>query len=136
SRAGTAPRVNAYAAIVLVALLVGFVVERMADWLNLGALTPEPPHELRHLYDRERYRKAQDYLRARTRFGIVSASVDLVLLLGFWLAGGFGWLDRVVRALADGPIVRGVLFIGALALGRLLLALPLRWWSTFVIEAR
>lgn len=127
---------NAYAAIVLTALLVGFVIERAADWLNLRALTPEPPPEFRDLYDDERYRRAQEYLRARTRFGIVTASFDLVLLLAFWFAGGFGWLDRVVRALVDGPILRGLLFLGALGLGRLVIGLPFRWWSTFVVEAR
>jgi STE24 endopeptidase len=128
--------VNAYGAIVLVALLVGFVLERVADWLNLRALTPEPPPEFRDLYDRERYARAREYLGARTRFGIVTAAIDLVLLLAVWFAGGFGWVDRLARALADGPILRGLIFLGTLGLGRFVLTLPLRWWSTFVVEAR
>jgi STE24 endopeptidase len=128
--------VNAYGAIVLVALLVGFVLERVADWLNLRALTPEPPPEFRDLYDRERYARAREYLGARTRFGIVTAAIDLVLLLAVWFAGGFGWVDRLARALADGSILRGLIFLGTLGLGRFVLTLPLRWWSTFVVEAR
>jgi STE24 endopeptidase len=54
----------------------------------------------------------------------------------FWFAGGFGWLDRTVRSLRLGPLPTGLLFLGALGLAHTLLTIPLRWWSTFVIEAR
>jgi len=41
-----------------------------------------------------------------------------------------------VRGLGLGAIPSGFVFIGSLALGRGILAIPLRWWSTFVIEER
>jgi STE24 endopeptidase len=104
--------------------------------LNLRALDPDVPPEFRSVYDPGRYRRAQEYTRARTRFGLVTRTLDVVLLLVFWLAGGFAWLDGLARGLGLGPVATGLVFLAALGLGRFVLALPLRWWSTFVVEER
>lgn len=139
------PAFNVYAVVILVALLADFVVERTADLLNLGALRRQPPEELRDLYDPERYQRSQAYTRAGTRLGMVSSTVSLVVLLGFWLVGGFAALDGWVRALAghllgDGAatdtVVLGLLYLGALGLGASLISLPFALYSTFVIEER
>jgi STE24 endopeptidase len=88
------------------------------------------------VYDAERYRRSQEYTRARTRFSFWPQAFDLALLLGFWFAGGFAWLDGWTRALGYGPIVTGLVYVGVLALAKVVLDLPFRYWSTFVIEER
>jgi STE24 endopeptidase len=128
--------VNAYAAVALAALVGEFALARLADALNLRALAGAPPPEVRAAWDADRVRRARDYTRETTRLGIVTATLDLAVLLGFWFAGGFGALDRAVRALGLGAIPTGLAFIAALGLGRFALALPVRWWATFRIEAR
>lgn len=127
---------NTYALIILVALLGEYALNLAADLLNLRALRPEPPAGFDDVYDADRYRRSQEYTRARTRFGFVPAAVDLVLLLVFWGAGGFRWLDEQLRALDFGPLATGLLFIGALVAAKLVIDLPFRWYSTFVIEER
>jgi len=127
---------NAYGAIVLTALLFEFALGVVADALNLRALDPEVPAEFRDVYDADRYRRVQAYTRARARFGLVTSAVDLGLLLAFWFMGGFALLDDSLRRLGLGPIGTGLLYLGALGVGRLIVALPFRWWSTFVIEER
>ena len=127
---------NAYAAIVLAALLLEYVVGIVADLLELRALRPEPPPEVADVYDPERYRRSQEYTRARTRFRLVPATFHLLVLLGFWGAGGFAWLDGATRALELGPIPTGLVFVGALALASSLLGLPFAWYATFRIEER
>ncbi|HUE29353.1 MAG TPA: M48 family metallopeptidase [Verrucomicrobiae bacterium] len=127
---------NLWAAVILAALLLDFAVERLADVLNLGHLGRTLPPELRDAYDADRYHRAQGYARARTRFGILVATVDLAALLAFWFARGFDRLDQGVRGLGLGGIASGLVFIGALGLARAVLALPFGWWSTFVIEER
>jgi STE24 endopeptidase len=104
--------------------------------LNIRALAPVPPPEFRDVFDAARYRRSQFYTRARTRFGIVASSAELLALLAFWYAGGFGWLDRMARGFHLGPVATGLVFVGALALARALLGLPFALWSTFVIEER
>jgi len=127
---------NVYGLIILAALLLAFGLRVAADLLNLGALDPALPVEFRGVYDADRYRRSQEYTHVRTRFGLLTTTLDLALLLAFWFAGGFGWLDRQVRALGVGPIPTGLCFIALLGLGRSILAVPFRWWSTFVIEER
>jgi STE24 endopeptidase len=127
---------NAWAVVVLVAVLLEYGLELAASLLTLRALDPRVPPEFRDLYDAAAYRRSQEYTRVRTRFGIVADTVQLALFLVFWLAGGFAWLDDLVRRPGLGPVATGLLFIGALAVGRGLVGLPFRWWSTFVIEQR
>lgn len=108
----------------------------LADVLNLRALAPAPPAEFRDVLAPERYHRVHAYTRARTRFGLLASTVQLLVLLAFWLAGGFGWLDRVVRDLGLGPVPTGLLFVGGLALAQAAVSLPFALWSTFVIEQR
>src|SRR5262245_7215716 len=108
----------------------------LSDLLSLRTQTPAPPPELRDVFDSDRYRRSQAYMRSRTRFGAIASTVQLLILLLFWFAGGFGWIDRATRALGFGSIVTGLAFIGALGLARLLVGLPFAAWSTFVIEER
>jgi len=119
-----------------VALLVDAGIELLAGALNLRALATPLPPELRALYDSARHERARAYTRVRLLFAMLRAVFDLALLLAFWLAGGFGVLDDRVRALGLGSIGTGLLFLGALGGGSMLVHLPLRWWSTFVIEER
>jgi STE24 endopeptidase len=127
---------NVWGAAVLAGLLLQLGLDLAAEALNVRALDPEVPPEFRGVYDPERYRLAQEYARTRARFGMVSEAASVAAVIGFWFAGGFEQLDRMVRGLALGPIPTGLLFLGALALGRAILAIPFRWWATFVIEAR
>jgi STE24 endopeptidase len=127
---------NAYAWVILGALVVHHGLGLVADLLNLRGLAPEVPAEMRDHYDAERYARSQAYTRARTRFGFVAQGFDLVVLLVFWFAGGFAWLDDRVRGLGHGPMVTGLVFIGALGLAKMLLDLPFKYVSTFVIEER
>src|SRR5262245_44375456 len=127
---------NAYGLVILVALLVQNALGLLADWLNLRALRPELPAEFRDVYDAERYARSQEYTRVRTRFGFWPQAIDLVLLLAFWFGGGFAWLDARVRALDLGPVASGLVYIGALALAKMLIDLPFRYYATFVIEER
>src|SRR2546428_633082 len=127
---------NRYMLVILAALLARYGLELAADSLNLRTLPPAPPPELGGAYDAERWRRAREYLSARIHFGMVASTVDLTALLAFWFAGGFGALDRWVRGFGGGPVACGLLFLGVLALARLGMALPLRWWSTFVVEER
>lgn len=84
---------NAYAWIILVALLVEYGLNLVGNRLNLSSLQLALPDEFRGSFDDERYTKSQDYTRTKTRFSMVMASFDLALLLVFWLSGGFAWLD-------------------------------------------
>ena len=127
---------NTYAILILLALVLEYLLHLTADLLNLKALEPELPGEFRDVYDAERYRRSQEYEWVNTRFGLIPTSFNLVVLLAFWFAGGFQWLDATVRGFGLNAILSGLSFIGTLLAAKLLLRLPFRWYGTFVIEER
>ncbi|MBI9087345.1 MAG: M48 family metallopeptidase [Desulfobacterales bacterium] len=122
--------------VVLVVMLAEAGLRVAADLLNLRHCDGKVPRELADVYDPKRYAEAQAYLRARTRFGWVATGTHLTLVVGFWLFGGFSWLDIWTRGLGLGPIFTGLLYIGVLLLARWLTGLPLDLYATFVIETR
>ncbi len=127
---------NVYAAVILATLLVDYAVDLVAGLLNLKALDNELPAEFADVYDADSYRRSQVYTRVASRFGFVTSTFDLGVLLVFWLAGGFQVLDAWLRGFALSPLWSGLLFIGVLGLAKTILGLPFAVYSTFVIEER
>jgi STE24 endopeptidase len=104
--------------------------------LNLRALDLTAPAEFADVYAPEEYLRGQEYTRATTTFGWFRASVDLIMLVGFWLAGGFGWWDGIVRGLEWPAIAAGVVYLGGLFVAQALVDLPFDVYATFVLEQR
>ncbi|MBI2831404.1 MAG: M48 family metallopeptidase [Chloroflexi bacterium] len=127
---------NLFFIVILVALILDFVLGLAASLLNLKALKLEVPAALDGIYKEDEYRKSQEYLRVRTRFGLVGSIFNLALLLAFWFSGGFNFFDQIVRGWGFPPIVNGLLYIGILALAYSLIELPFSLYGTFVIEER
>ncbi|HEX9594168.1 MAG TPA: M48 family metallopeptidase [bacterium] len=127
---------NGFAAVVLAALLCDYALNGVANLLNLRAMGAAVPPPLADLYPPDTYRRSQEYTRARTRFGILAATFDLIVLLAFWVSGGFAHLDRWVRSLGLGEVWTGLVYIGLLALAATLVGLPFRYHATFGIEQR
>ena len=127
---------NEFALIILVAIVGEYALSALSSVLNLRALSPALPAEFGGVFEGERYARSQEYTRTRTRFGLVRGAVSLAVVLAWWQAGGFEWLDQLLRGLGYGSIVTGLLYIGALGLASTVLGLPFRLYSTFVIEQR
>jgi STE24 endopeptidase len=127
---------NIYAAIILATLLLDYFLNLIADLLNLNHLSGDLPEEFKGVYDAEAYAKSQDYTRVNTRFGFVTTSFNLILLLVFWFVGGFNYLDNLVRTWNLHFIWTGLLYIGILILIKTILSLPFSIYATFVIEER
>lgn len=127
---------NPYLFFVLV-FLIGFTLfNAWIQWLNLRAIHPEIPAEFADLYDADRYRKSQAYLRDSTRFDISSSLIKTAVSLGFILLGGFAWLHQTAVSGADSLIGQGLIFAGLLVLLSTGFGLPFQIYDTFVLEAR
>ena len=127
---------NIYSYIILTALLLQFLLDNIADALNLKALRHEIPPALAGVYKPDEYQKSQEYTRSLTRFGFVTSSFGLLIILLFWFTGGFNFLDQIVRSWDFGPIANGLCYIGILMIAYELLTLPFSVYATFVIEER
>ena len=127
---------NTIAFIILFAFFFDFVLNVLADYLNLSRLRDDLPRDFEGVYDPERYRRSQEYLKDNTRFGWVTATFELIVILAFWFGKGFPLLDGWVRAFNYGPIVCGLIYMAALMLFKSILSLPFSIYHTFVIEER
>lgn len=119
---------------IVLGLFLLWKVDLIANLLNLKSLSPDIPETFQEYVDAEAYEKSQEYTRARAVFSIAEGIFSLLVLFTFWWLGGFGWLDEAVRGLGKGPILTGMLFVGALVVGQQLLSIPFDLYSTFNIE--
>jgi len=127
---------NVFALIILVALFLDYSLGMAANILNLKALVLEIPGDLDGVYKPEDYRRSQEYTRVATRFGFVTGTFTLVVTLSFWFAGGFAFLDGLVRGWGLPTLINGLLYIGILLAGYGLLTIPFSIYHTFVLEQR
>ena len=81
------------------------------------------------------HQRAADYTVAKTRFGMLEALIDTVLLFAFTLGGGLNLAAAAVGAVPAGYL-RELALIGAVVLVLGLAGLPFTWHRTFGIEAR
>ena len=89
---------NTIALIILLAIIFDFILNGIADYLNLKMLRSDLPQPFQGVYDPDRYRKSQQYLKVTTRFGWISGTFSVSLILLFWFGNGFPWLDEWVRS--------------------------------------
>ncbi|MBC8478100.1 MAG: M48 family metallopeptidase [Candidatus Delongbacteria bacterium] len=127
---------NMYLVIILAALAGEWLLNSLARYLNLRALDPRLPHEFEGECDTDKYRVAQEYTRTNTRFKQVVATIQVVIMAGFILLGGFNWVDLMVRARQLPEIWTGLLFFGVLFLLSEIVSLPFSIYQLFVIEEK
>lgn len=127
---------NFYSLIILIALALDFILDLVSNGLNLKALSKNLPQEFEGIYDEPTYSKSQQYTRTQTKFGFITGSFDLGLLLAFWFSGGFNLLDSFVRGFGFGELVTGLIYISILLIAKSIISLPFSIYSTFVIEER
>ena len=122
--------------IIIGALLGEYILSTVSAILNMNSITDEVPANFSDVYDAKKYADSQAYLRARTRFGILSSTFGLIVILVVIHAGIFGVLDQFVRGQTASPIFGGLLFFGIIFLINDVLNIPFSLYSTFVIEQK
>jgi STE24 endopeptidase len=123
---------NIIAIIILFAIFIDLILNGLADYFNLKMLHKDLPDSFRGIYEPDRYRQSQDYLRTNTRFGWVTSALNIILILIFWFGKGFPLLDQWVRSWNQGPIVTGLMYIGILIVIEERFGFNKTTWSTFV----
>jgi len=122
--------------IIITILILDFVFGLWLDYLNYRHRKTDIPKELEGIYNEEQYRKQQEYKKVNTRFGFISGGFSFAVLMVFLFAGGFLWLDGIIRSITEQPILMALLFFGILMLASDILGTPFAVYQTFVIEER
>ena len=101
-----------------------YLLETVSVLLNLKHLSQPLPDDFKDVFSAEDFGKSQAYSRESARFDLLASGVRLAVFLGFWLGGGFPWLQAVVSGITASPILQGLLGISLLHLGSSLISLP------------
>jgi STE24 endopeptidase len=127
---------NIYTVIILSAVIIGFLLDIISELLNLKNLSTKLPKEFEDVYSSDDYKKSQEYTKVNTKFGFISSTFSLIVLLFFWFLGGFPSINEFVVTKIDGTIWQGLAFIGIIVFVQTVLSLPFSIYSTFVIEEK
>lgn len=121
---------------ILFVLIANFIFERWLDYLNTTNWSSELPPELLGIYNEEKYQKSIEYEKVTYRFSVVTESLGFIAVLLIFIAGGFGWLDGIIRSRVTNPIYIALIFFAILGLVTEIVSLPFSWYDTFVIEEK
>ena len=127
---------NLYYYIIVIAIIIEYLFSSISSILDIKNITPTIPSDFKKAYDQEKYILSQDYLKARTSFGLFSSSFSLILIMIVIHSDIFGLLDQFVRGQSDSYILQGLLFIGIIYFFQDIVSLPFSIYHTFVIEER
>ena len=127
---------NLYYYIIVIAIIIEYLFSSFSSVLDIKNITPTIPSDFKKAYDQEKYILSQDYLKARTRFGLFSSTFSLILIMIVIHSDVFGLLDQFVRGQSDSYILQGLLFIGIIYFFQDIASLPFSIYHTFVIEER
>jgi len=122
--------------LVIAFILLEYALARVLDYLNTKNWSPEIPDEMKGHIDEKKYEQARQYNLAHKRFGLVTATFSLVLVIAMLVSGGFGELDAWARQLTESPILLALIYFGVLYLAYDFISLPFSVYNTFVIEAK
>ena len=127
---------NLYYYIIVIAIITEYLFSSISSILDIKNITPTIPSDFKKAYDQEKYILSQDYLKARTRFGLFSSTFSLILIMIVIHSDIFGLLDQFVRGQSDSYILQGLFFIGIIYFFQDIVSLPFSIYHTFVIEER
>lgn len=122
--------------IILGISLISYLFDQALDYLNLKALKPEVPSEIKDFYDAEKYHKSIAYQKEQSRFSFISSAFSFILSFGMLLLGGFGLVDSWLRPVIENQIVLALVFFGVIMIVSDVISIPFQWYSTFVIEEK
>ena len=125
-----------YYLIIIGALILEYLLSTISSVFNMNSVSEDVPNGFQDHYDEDKYAKSQAYLKDNTRFGLLSSTFSLALMLIVIHTGLFGILDHIVRAQTVHPILAGLLFFGIIFIVNDMINLPISLYGTFVIEEK
>ena len=122
--------------IILAIVIFDFTLERLLDWLNSTRWSSKLPDELKGIYDPDRYKKSQKYEKENQKFGKLTSSFSLTIMVAMLFLAGFAVVDNWAREISANQVVIALIFFGILGLAMDIVNTPFSLYDTFVIEEK
>ncbi len=125
-----------YFYIIIGMILFEYVLSVVVNLLNLKSLNPILPKEFEDIYDKEKYKKSQNYTKSNTKFSFLTSSFSVLISLYFIFGGLYNSIDLYVRGFGHSEILTGLLFFALLFMINDILNIPFSLYKTFTIEEK
>jgi STE24 endopeptidase len=122
--------------IILAIATMSYLFDQALDFINLKSQRHDMPDDIATFYDRDKYIKSLHYHKELTNFSFLTSAFSFLLSAFMLFAGGFGWLDTLLRMYVHNEILLALVYFGVLMLASDLLGIPFQVYSTFVIEEK
>jgi len=122
--------------ILILILLISFIIDKVLDALNEKHFNDDIPAELADVYDKDEYKKSQDYKKANAKFSSINALFSILVTIGFFFLDGFKYVDDFARSYSENSILVALIFFGVIMVGSDILTTPFSYYKTFVIEEK
>ena len=114
--------------------VLGFVTERLLDYLNSKMWSVKLPDKLIGICDEEEYKKSQLYEKEGKSLSMWSSSFNLLVILAMIVFGGFAYVDNISRTISANPVICALLFFGIIGFASDIINIPFSYYDNFVIE--
>lgn len=121
---------------ILIIPVAGFFTERYLSHLNSKMWSVTLPEKLKGLCDEDEYRKTQLYQKENNRLELWTSLLNMAVMLGAIIAGGFAWLDLFARTLSLNIVIISLIFFGIIGFLSDIINIPFSFYDTFVIEKK
>jgi STE24 endopeptidase len=122
--------------LILIIPVTGFLTERYLDYLNSKMWSETLPDKLKDVCDQNEYRKTQKYDKENKKLSLWSSAINLLVILGMIIFGGFAVADNLSRSMSDNMVLVSLIFFGIIGLASDLINIPFGIYDTFVIEKK
>ena len=122
--------------LIIVIPILGFITERILDYLNSKMWSVNLPDKLVGICDENDYKKTQLYDKESKRLSVWAASFNLLIILCMIFLGGFTFVDNLARTINSNPVVCALLFFGITGFASDIINIPFSYYDNFVIEAK
>ena len=121
--------------IVIGVLVVNYIIDTGLTLLNVRYKKNPIPDNVKDLYEPARYKKWVNYTQTKTRFGLLTSGINLLVLLALLINGGA--LIQVLNEVAnsfDNPLLQTLVFLGLYQVISFVIGIVFSYYQTFVIE--
>ncbi len=127
---------NIWFKIILALIIFNFIFSSILEYINDKNWKNYVPDELKKFYPIEKYKKARDYKLETGKISFLSSSISLILTMVLIIFGIYGIVSDSINKITDSIFFQSILFFSIFYLINYIINLPIKFYSTFVIEEK
>ena len=127
---------NIWFIVILFLVIFNFIFSSILEYINDKNWKNHVPEELKKFYPNEKYQKARDYKLETGKISFLSSSISFSLTLVLIISGIYGTVSDSITKISQSIFTQSVLFFSIFYLLNYIISLPIKFYSTFVVEEK